>query len=103
MPKQQAGNHKLVDILERRRSDGENVKIKSRKIVPYTDCSNEQNTHRWIYNIQECAKGGGILLYVSNNLESNYCSKLNIPTFNDSIWCIVNLHKNIKLLVGVCY
>ena len=52
---------------------------------------------------QECAKGGGVLLCVSNNLESNYCSTLNIHKFNDSIWCIVNLHKNIKLLVGVCY
>ena len=41
---------------------------------------------------QECAKGGGVLLYVSNNLESNYCSTLNIHKFNDSIWCIVNLH-----------
>ena len=27
---------------------------------------------------RECAKGGGILLYVSNNLESNYCSTLKI-------------------------
>ena len=52
---------------------------------------------------RECAKGGGVLLYVSNNLESNYCSTLNIHKFNDSIWCIVNLHKNMKLLVGVCY
>ena len=46
---------------------------------------------------------GGVLVYVSNNLESNYCSTLNIHKFNDSIWCMVNLHKNMKLLVGVCY
>ena len=52
---------------------------------------------------RECVKGGGVLLYVSNNLESNYCSTLNIHKFSDSIWCIVNLHKNMKLLVGVCY
>ena len=41
-PKQWAENHKLVDELKRRRSDGENVKIKSGKIVPYDDCSNER-------------------------------------------------------------
>ena len=26
-----------------------------------------------------------------------------LSVFNDSIWCMVNLHKNMKLLVGVCY
>ena len=39
-PKQRSKNHKLVNALKRR-SDGENVKIKSGKIVPYDDCSNE--------------------------------------------------------------
>ena len=43
-PKQRAENHKLVDELKRRR-DGENVKIKSGKIVPHEDCSNEQQIH----------------------------------------------------------
>ena len=41
-PKQRAENHKLVDELKRRRSDGENVKIKSGRIVPYDDCPNEK-------------------------------------------------------------
>ena len=41
-PKHRVENHKLVDELKRRRSDGENVKIKSWKIVPYDDCSNER-------------------------------------------------------------
>ena len=41
-PKQRVENHKLVDELKRRRSDGENVKIKSGKIVRYDDCSNER-------------------------------------------------------------
>ena len=41
-PKQRVKNHKLVDELKRRRSDGENVKIKSGKIVRYDDCSNDQ-------------------------------------------------------------
>ena len=50
-----------------------------------------------------CGKGGGILLYVSNDQESNYWSTLNIHKFNGSIWCIVILHKNMKLLVAVCY
>ena len=59
-------------------------------------------TESWCHN-RKCAKGGGDLLYVSNNLEYNYCSTLNIHKFNDSIWCIMNLHKNMKLLVGVCY
>ena len=44
-PKQRAENHKLVDELKRRRSDGENVKIKSGKIVRYYDCSNERQIH----------------------------------------------------------
>ena len=41
-PKQRVENHKLVDELKRRRSDGENVQIKSGKIVRYDDCSNER-------------------------------------------------------------
>ena len=42
-PKPQAENHKLVDeLMRRRRSDGENVKIKSGKIVAYDDCPNER-------------------------------------------------------------
>ena len=36
---------------------------------------------------RECAKGGGVLHYVSNNLVSNYCSTLNIHKLNDFIWC----------------
>ena len=40
-PKQRAENHKLVDKLKRRRSNGENVKIRSGKIVPHDDCPNE--------------------------------------------------------------
>ena len=41
-PKQRVENHKLVDEIKRRRSDGENVKIKSGKIVLYDDCLNER-------------------------------------------------------------
>ena len=44
-PKQRVENHKLVDELKRRRSDGENVKIKSGKIVRYDDCSNDRQIH----------------------------------------------------------
>ena len=45
----------------------------------------------------ECAKRAGILLYVSINLESNYCSTLNIHKFNAFIWCIVNLFVGVLL------
>ena len=41
-PKQRVQNYKLVDELKIRRSDGENVKIKSGKIGRYDDCSNER-------------------------------------------------------------
>ena len=54
------------------------------------------NTGIDVINPREYAKGGGVLLYVSNNLESNYCSILNIHKFNYFTWCIVNLHKIIK-------
>ena len=39
-------------------------------------------------NDREYAKGGGVftvLLYVNNNLESNYCSTLNIHKFNEGL------------------
>ena len=59
--------------------------------------------------IQHTGKIGNVLkvvafyFSVSNNLESNYCSTLHIHKFNDFIWCIVNLHKNMKLLILIIF
>ena len=49
------------------------------------------------------ARGGGVLLYISDTFKSTACVSLNSHQFEDSIWCTITLDKKMKLLVGVCY
>ena len=48
------------------------------------------------------SKGGGVLLYVDNNLKSVPLNSLNLHTFNDAIWCEINVDRE-HILIGVCY
>lgn len=48
------------------------------------------------------SKGGGLALYVRNNLEATLNNSLTGAHFKESIWCNISLLKG-KLLVGLCY
>jgi len=47
-------------------------------------------------------KGGGLLLYVRNNLQACCNDRLSNSEFEESLWCNIQL-KNRCLLVGLCY
>ena len=47
-------------------------------------------------------RGGGVALYVKENLRSRQSSKLETSEFEDSVWCTIDLVDS-SLLVGVCY
>ena len=46
--------------------------------------------------------GGGLLLYIKENLQASYCAELTEHKFAQSLWCSVKTKKG-KLLVGLCY
>ena len=46
------------------------------------------------------SKGGGVLLYVDNNLKSVPVNSLNLHTFNDAIWCEINVD---SVDISVCH
>ncbi|MEW8548554.1 MAG: reverse transcriptase family protein [Candidatus Thiodiazotropha sp.] len=48
-------------------------------------------------------KGGGSLLYVHNCFQTLDCNEINDIGFQESVWRIVNLNQENKLLVGVVY
>ena len=48
-------------------------------------------------------KGGGSLVYIHNCLQSVACQELDNIGFQDSVWRIIQLKNNDKLLVGVVY
>lgn len=48
------------------------------------------------------AKGGGLLLYVSDRLEATYNHRMNQSNFNEAIWCNITLAGG-RLLLGLCY
>ena len=47
--------------------------------------------------------GGGVLLYVSEELSCQPVNMLNNHNFEDSIWCKVIINPRQVLLLGVCY
>ena len=48
-------------------------------------------------------KGGGVLILVKEELEMVECTELNESPFEESVWCLVNLGKTKKVLIGNCY
>ena len=48
-------------------------------------------------------KGGGVMLFIHENLQVTECMELNGAGFEESVWCIIHLSSTEKLLVGVCY
>ena len=48
------------------------------------------------------SRGGGVLLYVHNSLNSCLCSVAN-SFRSESVWCKLLLDKNVEICVGVCY
>jgi len=47
-------------------------------------------------------KGGGLLLYVNENLNSSLCTELMTGTFQESLWCNIQASCG-NMLVGLCY
>jgi len=47
-------------------------------------------------------RGGGVALYVRNEISAVYMDELNRKNFNESLWCNVNCRGQ-NTLVGVCY
>ena len=47
-------------------------------------------------------RGGGVVLYVKENLRSSIDNKLMSENFEDSVWCSVKTNDK-RLLIGVCY
>ena len=54
----------------------------------------EINIDGYTLYLKDCSgsKGGGVLLYIANNLKSVPLS-LNLHTFNDAIWCEINVDR----------
>ena len=46
--------------------------------------------------------GGGVVLYIKENLRSNIDNKIMSEQFEDSVWCSVKTNEK-TLLIGVCY
>jgi len=51
---------------------------------------------------REGMKGGGLLLYVNENLNSSLCTELMTGTFQESLWCNIQASCG-NMLVGLCY
>jgi hypothetical protein len=47
-------------------------------------------------------KGGGLLLYISNNVNNSRQTLCEEQDFNESIWCRLDLDVG-KVLIGMCY
>ncbi|XP_072040364.1 uncharacterized protein [Amphiura filiformis] len=49
-------------------------------------------------------RGGGVILYIHESLSAVACHEINNSNdFNSSVWCLIELERNEKLLVGLCY
>ena len=48
-------------------------------------------------------KGGGILLFVKDNLPMIECRELSKLAFEESVWCLVRLIGSESMLLGLCY
>ena len=48
-------------------------------------------------------KGGGVLLYVHKSLKSIPCEEMELSDFSDSVWCIIQIDTETKILVGTVY
>ena len=48
-------------------------------------------------------RGGGVALFVRENLEIIDCNTMTNDQFKEAVWCYIRLNKINKLLVGVCY
>ena len=51
---------------------------------------------------RKCPRGGGVILYVKNNLEASLSEIMKDDKFEESLWCNIKL-KDSNMLVGVCY
>jgi len=47
-------------------------------------------------------RGGGVVLYIKENLRSSIDNKLMLENSEDSVWCSVKTNDK-RLLIGVCY
>jgi len=47
-------------------------------------------------------RGGGVVLYIKENLRSSIDNRLMSEKFEDSVWCSVKMNDK-RLLLGVCY
>ena len=47
--------------------------------------------------------GGGVILYIRNSLTAVACHQLNEMEMESSVWCVVQLEDNERLLLGLCY
>ena len=48
-------------------------------------------------------KGGGVMLFVKEDLYVTECTEINEMRFDEAIWCVIHLSRAEKLLVGLCY
>ena len=51
---------------------------------------------------RKVTRGGGVVLYIKENLRSNIDNKMMSEQFQDSVWCSVKTNEK-TLLIGVCY
>jgi len=47
-------------------------------------------------------RGGGVVLYIKENLRSSTDNKLMLENFEDSVWCSVKTNDK-RLFIAVCY
>ena len=47
--------------------------------------------------------GGGVMLLVCDSCLVSECTELNEMCFEESVWCILNPSREVRILVGVCY
>jgi len=68
-------------------------------------CDAELHLQRYslFHNDRQSGVGGGVLLYISENLAAVPCKALNDVGFDNSLWYTISLSNNDKLLVGVVY
>jgi len=46
--------------------------------------------------------GGGVVLFIRENLRSSIDIRLSSEQFEDSVWCSIQMYE-MKLLLSVCY
>ena len=52
---------------------------------------------------EESRKGGGIMLFVRENLVVSECTELNAESFEEALWVTVKMARAENMLIGICY